>query len=152
MTDNTENTEAVETVAFPTEWDGLKEFDERLHDLPDMVQAEDFTPAQTALYAVTDGRLMARIVQLRDLGFFGDVDVKRKRKNADDDIILALAEYVEYADRWFESLAVDKDAYREWVKGRELGDLFAMFATLVRFYSERLGKSNASKTRSVSAE
>ena len=38
------------------------------------------------------------------------------------------------------------------MKGRELGDLFAMFATLVRFYSERLGKSNASKTRSVSAE
>jgi len=104
------------------------------------------------LYAVTTGRLFARIDQLRDLGFFGDVDGKRKRKNADDDIILALAEYVEYADRWFESLAVDKDAYREWVKGRELGDLFAMFATLVRFYSERLGKSNASKTRSVSAE
>lgn len=151
MTDNTENTEAVETV-FPTEWDGLKEFDERLHGLPDMVQAEDFTPAQTALYAVTTGRLFARIAQLRDLGFFSDVDGKRKRKNADDDIILALAEYVEYADRWFESLAVDKDAYCEWVKGRELGDLFAMFATLVRFYSERLGKSNASKTRSVSAE
>ena len=151
MPDNTENTEAVETV-FPTEWDGLREFDERLHDLPDMVQAEDFTPTQTALYAVTTGRLFARIDQLRDLGFFGDVDGKRKRKNADDDIILALAEYVEYADRWFESLAVDKDAYREWVKGRELADLFAMFATLVRFYSERLGKSNASKTRSVSAE
>lgn len=146
------NDEPVETVEVPTTWEELKAFDERLHDLPDMVQAEDFTPAQTAIYTVTSGRLYERTNRLNELGWFGGGESKKKRKNAEDEIVLALAEYVEYADQWFESLALDKDAYHEWAKGRVLIDLFAIYATLDRFYTERLGKSNTSKTRSKSAE
>ncbi|WP_249932857.1 hypothetical protein [Bifidobacterium moukalabense] len=144
--------DTVETVEFPTTWDGLKAFDERLYDMPDMVQAEDFTPAQTAMYTVTSGRLYERTNRLNELGWFDGGESRKKRRNAESEIVLALAEYVEYADQWFESLAIDKDAYHEWVKGRVLIDLFAMYVTLDRFYTERLGKSNTSKMHSESAE
>ena len=41
----------VEENVFPTDWDGLAGYDDVMAGLPGMVQAESFSPSQTALFA-----------------------------------------------------------------------------------------------------
>ena len=146
--------ENVEHVDFPQSWDDLKAYDDGLlADVPDMVQAEDFSPAQTAMFTVTSTRLDARLDALRKLGFFNGRRPKGKPDDeVNDGVAVQLAEFVGYADTWFESIAVDVDAYHAWVKGRDVVSLFVIFTTLERFYGEQLGKSSGSKKRSKTAE
>ena len=134
----------VEENVFPTDWDGLAGYDDVMAGLPEMVQAESFSPSQTALFAVVERRLNERLLVMRDGGVFGG--------KADDAVAVAMAEYVEIADPFYKGLAVDADAYAEWTKGRGLFDLLNMFAALTRFYVERLGKSSASKKQSRTVE
>lgn len=139
----------VEDRVFPNDWEGLEQFDEVMNGLPDMVQAEQFTPSQTALFTVIDTRLGERLERMRDGGMFGG----KAKRNADNDTVsLALAEYVEISDSFYKTLAVDADAYAKWVQGRSIIDLFGMFSLLQRFYNERLGKSSASKKQSQTVE
>lgn len=139
----------VEENVFPTDWDGLSGYDDVMAELPEMVQAESFSPSQTALFAVVERRLNERLLVMRDGGVFGG---KAKKTVSDDAVAVAMAEYVEIADPFYKGLAVDADAYAEWTKGRSLFDLLNMFASLTRFYVERLGKSSASKKQSRTAE
>lgn len=139
----------VEENVFPTDWDGLSGYDDVMAGLPEMVQAESFSPSQTALFAVVERRLNERLLVMRDGGMFGG---KAKKTVSDDAVAMAMAEYVEIADSFYKVLAVDADAYAEWTKGRGLFDLLNMFASLTRFYVERLGKSSASKKQSRTAE
>ncbi|MGE8660418.1 hypothetical protein [Bifidobacterium longum] len=139
----------VEENVFPTDWDGLSGYDDVMAGLPEMVQAESFSPSQTALFAVVERRLNERLLVMRDGGVFGG---KAKKTVSDDAVAVAMAEYVEIADPFYKGLAVNADAYAEWTKGRGLFDLLNMFASLTRFYVERLGKSSASKKQSRTAE
>lgn len=139
----------VEENVFPTDWDGLSGYDDVMAGLPEMVQAESFSPSQTALFAVVERRLNERLLVMRDGGVFGG---KAKKTVSDDAVAVAMAEYVEIADPFYKGLAVDVDAYAEWTKGRGLFDLLNMFASLTRFYVERLGKSSASKKQSRTVE
>lgn len=139
----------VEENVFPTDWDGLSGYDDVMAGLPEMVQAESFSPSQTALFAVVERRLNERLLVMRDGGVFGG---KAKKTMSDDAVAVAMAEYVEIADPFYKGLAVNADAYAEWTKGRGLFDLLNMFASLTRFYVERLGKSSASKKQSRTAE
>lgn len=139
----------VEENVFPTDWDGLSGYDDVMAGLPEMVQAESFSPSQTALFAVVERRLNERLLVMRDGGVFGG---KTKKTMSDDAVAVAMAEYVEIADPFYKGLAVNADAYAEWTKGRGLFDLLNMFASLTRFYVERLGKSSASKKQSRTAE
>lgn len=139
----------VEENVFPTDWDGLAGYDDVMAGLPEMVQAESFSPSQTALFAVVERRLNERLLVMRDGGVFGG---KAKKTMSDDAVAVAVAEYVEIADSFYKGLAVNADAYAEWTKGRGLFDLLNMFAALTRFYVERLGKSSASKKQSRTAE
>lgn len=139
----------VAEKVFPTDWDGLAGYDDVMAGLPEMVQAESFSPSQTALFAVVERRLNERLLVMRDGGVFGG---KAKKTVSDDAAAVAVAEYVEIADSFYKGLAVDADAYAEWTKGRGLFDLLSMFASLTRFYVERLGKSSASKKQSRTVE
>lgn len=139
----------VEENVFPTDWDGLSGYDDVMAGLPEMVQAESFSPSQTALFAVVERRLNERLLVMRDGGVFGG---KAKKTVSDDAVAVAMAEYVEIADPFYKGLAVNADAYAEWTKGRGLFDLLNMFASLTRFYVERLGKSSASKKQSRTVE
>jgi len=146
--------EESKNVEFPADWEGLRRFDPVMAGLPDMVQAEDFTPQQSAEYAVADGVLVERIQTMHDAGLFGgkmptrkgDVEKAARKTN------VAVAEYVGIADQFYRGLAVDADAYAVWTKGRSVADLFGMFSLLHRFYGERLGKSSDSKKRAGTAE
>lgn len=61
----------VEENVFPTDWDGLAGYDDVMAGLPEMVQAESFSPSQTALFAVVERRLNERLLVMRDGGVFG---------------------------------------------------------------------------------
>lgn len=131
--------EPEESVGFPQTWDELKAVD-GYADLPDMVQANEFTPSQSILFSVASGRVTARWQKLIDMGAFaGD------GKYDEEEAMMLMAEGVEYANSFFETIADDKKTYDEWVKGRTVGDLFGIFLVLVRFYGDQLGKSAASK-------
>lgn len=149
------NAEAnVEADVFPADWEGLEQYDPVMAGLPGMVQAEAFTPAQSAEYLVIDGMLTERLDAMREAGLFGGRMPSRKADaaKASRDAVRAIAEYVSVADQFYAGLAVDKDAYRKWAEGRTVNDLFAMFTLLQRYYGERLGKSSASKRRSETVE
>lgn len=151
MADKTDKTVAEEpqAPAFPETWDELRA-DPLYETLPDLVPANEFTPSQSALFAVTDARLTERLEKLSKTGVF-DADESRREKADAVQATLLLAEYVEYASGFYRELAKEKDAWDEWVKGRSVFDSYRVLLGLHRFYTDQLGKSSASKTRSANA-
>ena len=93
-------------------------------------------------------RLEALMGELRQMGAFDTEreDVDRAEAN------IRISEVVLLTDEFLKDLCVDGDAWNAWCRGCTGGTLFYRNLTLVRFYQVALGKSDASKTRSASAE
>lgn len=132
------------TDDFPQDWEALTRQD-MMAGIPQLVLPHELTVTQSALLSVFSQRWDERIETLTKLGFF------KKAKASDPmGVVTAIAEAVDYANAYFRTLA-DPEQWDEWTKGRELADMFVMFATLSRFYREQLGKSNASRKPSMNA-
>lgn len=133
---------------FPETWEELTA-QEAFSDLPGMLLPQHFDAVQSALLEVASVRFDKKLTALRDMGAFDD---KPSKKYDPEAATVAAAEAVGHADGFFRQIAKDEKTWVEWTQGRDLTSLLLLFATLLRFYSVALGKSNASKTRLQSAE
>ncbi|OZG68279.1 hypothetical protein [Bifidobacterium eulemuris] len=150
-TENIENVEAVETEAsntFPETWNELKG-NPLFEGVPDMVQAADFSPTVSARFAVMRAHVQERADLLDKMGALGGDHTDSYDATAE---VIAVAETIEYANYFYESIAVSEEAYHTWVKGRTAVDMFYLMLLLTRFYERALGKSSASKVRFETAE
>ena len=133
---------------IPETWDELKA-NPMFEDIPDMVEPQELTVSQSAVFSVTDTRIDQRRIKLVNLGVF---DQTSDREYDPEEASILLAEIVEYADGYFRQLAKKPKEWDTWLKGRDLFTLFLIFLNLTVFYRQALGKSDASKTRSTRAE
>lgn len=143
-----DNTETTTTSSLPETWDELTALPE-MEGLPELVKPQKLNVQQSATLALLDQRVSKRLATLNELGVF-DKDKPLKPKD-EDKALLTMNETVIYIEAYFSDLAASKDAWNEWVAGRTLGSNFNILTSLYAFYNLQLGKSNASKTRSMNA-
>lgn len=128
----------------PETWDELVGEYPALASMPRVKPAYEYSPTETALFTIMYQHVVDGLAELRKLGFF---DGKVRAKN-NERVLVSMAEIVEYADRFYRSVAEDAEKYDAWMKGRELYDLFLMLVVIVQFHWRELGKSSRSKTAS----
>lgn len=132
----------------PETWEELTAIYPELADMPKLKPAYTFTPTETGLFTIMVQHVDDGINELRKLGWF---DNKVRTRN-NGKVVLELASMVEYADRFYRSIAEDETKYDEFMRGRTIMDLFLMMLTLTRFTQRELGKSTRSKTSPKTAE
>lgn len=124
----------------PQTWDELKRLP-LYESMPELIRPQELTVSQSVTFEVTRTRVFTRWDRFNDT----------RNKDVDEATIL-LGEIIEYADLFFQSIAKDKATWDEWLAGRDATTLFSILIRLVMFYADQLGKSNASKLPSESAE
>lgn len=141
MVDEIENVEPK----YPETWDELKASIDVLNDFPDMVQANEFTPIQSVIFARSLKMLDDNMSHLVELGWFDNEKRKGRRRKNDDDESLYFSNVVVAGDSLFSQLAIDPEAYKKWSTGRDPFKLFIAYGALMRFYERQLGKSESSR-------
>ena len=137
-----------DSAKTPETWEELVVAYPELEHMPKLKPAHTFSPTETGLFTIMAQHVDDGINELRKLGWF---DNKVRTRN-NGKVVLELASMVEYADRFYRSIAEDEAKYDEFMRGRTIMDLFLMMLTLTRFTQRELGKSTRSKTSSRTAE
>lgn len=124
---------------FPETFGQLVEEYPELKGLPELVPAYDFNAEQSADFTV--------LLTLLDTQMPG-LDAK------DDpmDAALLVARVVSISNDFYKGLAKDEKAYEQWATGRDGNVLFSAFLALSMFYSVELGKSEASRKPTETAQ
>ena len=68
------------------------------------------------------------------------------------DAALVIARVVSISNDFYKGLATDKKAYEKWATGRDGNVLFSAFLNLSMFYRIELGKSEASRKPTETAQ
>lgn len=132
------NTTEEPTQKFPETFEQLvKEYPE-LNGLPKLVRACDFNAGQSADFTVL---LTLLDTQMPNLDGKDPMDAA-----------LVIARVVSISNDFYKGLATDKKAYEKWATGRDGNVLFSAFLNLSMFYRIELGKSEASRTPTETAQ
>lgn len=144
-----QNVESENDDRFPETWDELKQSDRLMNDLPDMIQAREFTPVQSVMFGTVVDVVNESITVLTN-----DADGKkpRRRKGSLNDNATAVADVVVAADSFFRQIASDEAKYDRWSRGHSAMALFTMYMLLIRFYQRELGKSDISRENTSGVE
>lgn len=125
-------TTKTETIQLPDTLAELVAEYPELTGLPELTPANKFDVTQSTDFTVL-------------LTLF-DEEIPKVTKNDDPvESALSLARINATANEFYQTIAVDKDAYTGWGTGRDGNALFSAFLALTMFYRNELGKSEASK-------